>query len=88
MIEQYDSEHGYCRKLGHHLHFKYCRSESSGKPCTKILDCWFEKFDVAAFMNEYYSDWEIEQISGSVPDKTETLFDLIQKAQARNNRTS
>ena len=32
--------------LGHDLTFAYCRAPAKQLPCRKILDCWFETFDV------------------------------------------
>jgi len=87
MIEKHDTEYGYCRKLGHHLHFKYCRSEQNGEPCSKILDCWFEKFDVRAYMDKHYSKLKSETHNKTLPNKTATIYDLIQKAQARKNQS-
>ena len=83
LIEQYDKNHGYCRKLGHHLNFKYCRGENNGQACTKILDCWFEIFDVQKFMNENFPGNGIPETSGSSRPKTLTILELIQEAQSR-----
>jgi len=83
MLEQYDSEEIYCRKLGHHLDFKYCRTEKEGLPCSKILDCWFEKFPVEKFIKENYSEAEISAITASPRPKVATLFDLIEQAKKR-----
>lgn len=88
MIDKHDQEYGYCRKLGHHLHFKYCRNEQNGAPCSKILDCWFEKFDVRAYVDKHYPELEAKLLNKTIPNKTLTIYDLIQKAQARNKQTS
>ncbi len=86
MLEQYDSEQGYCRKLGHHLNFQYCRTERNGKPCIKIFDCWFEKFDIKTFMRENFTSEEIEALNSATPPKTNTLLNLIQQAKNRQKR--
>ena len=75
MIEKHDTEYGYCRKLGHHLHFKYCRSEQNGEPCGKIQDCWFEKFDVRTYMDEHYPELKAQLLKRTIPNKTATIYD-------------
>ena len=83
MNEQYDNEEIYCRRLGHHLTFKYCRTERGGGPCSKILDCWFEKLPIEEFINTNYSEAEIAAITAVPRPKVATLFDLIEKAKKR-----
>ena len=84
MDEQYDSKEIYCRKLGHHLAFKYCRTEREGFPCAKIFDCWFEKLPIEEFIRENYTDVEIAAITVSPRSKVATLFDLIEKAKEKS----
>jgi len=86
MIEQFDTEEGYCRKLGHHLNFQYCRTERNGKPCTKIYDCWFEKFDIAVFMQEHYSEADIDALNRIPSPKANTILELIWQAQEHQKR--
>lgn len=82
MKEKFDNQEGYCRKLGHHLTFKYCRSEDNGSPCRKVLDCWFEKFEVQAYIEEQFPEFKTKQTQ-SIRPKTATILDLIQQAQKR-----
>ena len=85
MIEQYDNEQGYCRKLGHHLEFKYCRSEHHGKPCPLIFDCWFERLPIGEFMRDHYKPEDVSYITQGKPQKVNTLLDLIRQAKERNS---
>ena len=87
MIEQFDTEQGYCRKLGHHLRFQYCRTEQNGKPCAKIYDCWFEKFDISTFMQEHFKESDISALNSAPVLKTNLLLELIQKARERREST-
>ena len=84
MDKQYDSAEIYCRKLGHHLAFKYCRTEREGYPCAKILDCWFEKLPIEKFVQQNYTESEIAAISAPAAPKVATLFDLIEQAKKRS----
>ena len=79
----FDDQDCYCRILGHHLRFSYCRSCQDGDPCFKILDCWFDKFDVRKFMEENYTAEEIERFLRPPKPKVQTLVTLIQQAQQR-----
>ena len=79
----FDDEDCYCRILGHRLSFSYCRSCQEGAPCFKILDCWFDKFDVRKFIEENYSAEEIERFLQPPKPKVQTLMTLIQQAQKR-----
>jgi hypothetical protein len=78
---QFDNEEIYCRRLGHHLAFRYCRTERGGVPCSKILDCWFEKLPIEEFIRSNYSEAEIEAITAAPKPKVATLFDLIEQAK-------
>jgi hypothetical protein len=81
VIDRYDELEGYCRMLGHHLSFQYCRTVADGLPCGKILDCWFEKIDAAAFVQEHYSEAERERIFAPPKPKVASLLELIENAR-------
>ena len=82
---QFDNEEIYCRKLGHHLAFKYCRTEREGFPCAKIYDCWFERLPIEEFIRDNYSETEAAAISAPAAPKVATLFDLIEQAKKRSD---
>jgi hypothetical protein len=78
-----DSREIYCRRLGHHLTFAYCRSEREGLPCRKILDCWFDKIPIGDFLRANYSPGELADLTEPAPAKAATLVELIERAQKR-----
>ncbi|MBN1534086.1 MAG: hypothetical protein JXA20_15555 [Spirochaetes bacterium] len=84
MKEQYDSESGYCRVLGHHVPFSYCRCVNEGLPCRRIRDCWFERIDVGRFIDDNYTEAEQERIFAPPPEKIASILDLIKKAKGDN----
>jgi hypothetical protein len=84
--EKFDAQKGYCPKLGHHLTFKYCRSMQDGLPCPKVSDCWFEKFDITAYLKENYTAEEIDRFLAPPKSKLVSLAELIQKAQQQNKK--
>jgi len=81
--EKHDRKKIYCRKLGHHLTFHYCRTTESAKLCPKIVDCWFDIFDVRAFLEKHCTDAEMKPLFEEPAPKVLTLIDLIEKARRR-----
>jgi hypothetical protein len=71
-----------CPRLGHQIHFSYCRFKNHGAPCFKILDCWHAYFHVEEFLKSRLSR---EQWSGLVArrpaPKVLSLIELISRAR-------
>jgi hypothetical protein len=82
-ITQHDQRELYCRRLGHHLKFWYCRQAQEGLPCRGIVGCWGEQFDVGAFLNEHFSEEQLQSVFVPPKPKMMTLVELIQQAQQR-----
>ncbi|MBI9082101.1 MAG: hypothetical protein JEZ11_00805 [Desulfobacterales bacterium] len=74
-----------CPRLGGPVAFGYCRKcGDDGKPCFKILDCWWERFDVAAVMTAQMGTAGVEELRRSRPQpKVTSLLDLIAQAKER-----
>jgi hypothetical protein len=76
-----------CPRLGHELAFGYCRQETRGKPCRLILDCWWERFDVRAFLQAHLPAEGMAQVeragAAPPPSKVLSLVDLIRQAKER-----
>jgi hypothetical protein len=83
MDKSYDSREIYCRKLGHYLTFRYCRSERDGLPCGKITDCWFDKIPIGEYLRDNYSPGELAGSIGPPPAKAATLVAMIEQARRR-----
>ncbi len=81
MIEDHDREQGYCRKLGHHLAFAYCRKVNGGLPCALARDCWFERFPVVEFLASHYTVEELARASAPAPGRLESILTAIARAQ-------
>ena len=84
MIEGYDREQGYCRKLGHHLSFGYCRRVNQGLPCALARDCWFERFPVVEFLQTHYTGEELAQATAPAAPKLATILAAVRRAQAED----
>jgi hypothetical protein len=81
MLTEFDDREGYCRRLGHHLKFQYCRTVNEGLPCHLLSDCWFDKFPVTEFVERNYSPAEREKFSQPPQPKISSLVELINKAR-------
>ena len=71
-----------CPRLGHQIHFGYCRIENQGLPCFKTLDCWYPHFEVMEHLREELSTEEWEKVFGK-PGKPKmlSLLELIEQAK-------
>ena len=81
-INHHDQRVRHCPMLGHEVPFGYCRAPGAPLPCGRILDCWWEHFDVQEFVQGHYSPQQIQSILAPRQPKVTTLVELIQKAQA------
>jgi len=71
-----------CPRLGHQIHFSYCRSENRGGPCFKTLDCWFAHFQVEDYLRDSLTPEEWERVFGNpAGTKVQTLMELIEEAK-------
>ena len=81
MITDHDKRKRRCPRLGNDVPFSYCRKPGEDIPCSKILDCWWEMFDINAFMQENYSKEILEEISKPPQMKTTSLLEMIQQVE-------
>ena len=81
-VERHDGREIYCRRLGHPIHFGYCRTTDGGTLCPKIADCWFARFDVVSFLREHHPPAEVEGLAAAPPPKVVTLLELVERARS------
>lgn len=73
-----------CPRLGHQITFSYCRSENSGLPCFKTLDCWYNHFSVEEFMRMELTPEQWEEVFGRPPKpKIISLVEMIEEAKRK-----
>ena len=83
-IEQFDNKLIYCKRLGHELNFKYCRTTDLNVLCRSIKDCWHHKIDIITFLNENYSKEDLTKLESQTPTpKMMSIFEIMKKAQER-----
>jgi hypothetical protein len=73
-----------CRRLGNPVPFSYCRIESKGDPCFKILDCWYDHFMIEDYLREELTAEQWERLFSKPPkQKVLTLIELIEEAKKK-----
>jgi hypothetical protein len=77
----HDARARHCPMLGHEVRFSYCRSPASDLPCRRVADCWFERFDVVAWLRAQFTDEQMAHILAPPADKACTLVELIERAR-------
>ena len=71
-----------CRKLGHEVSFRYCREESKGLPCFKIIDCWHDIFLIEDLLRKELTQEEWDALFERPPkSKILNLVELIEQAK-------
>jgi len=74
-----------CPRLGHEIAFAYCLTCGEvGGPCWKVADCWWEYFDVVAYLKENFPADRVAALLNARPKpKIASILELIQQAQER-----
>jgi hypothetical protein len=77
-----------CARLGHQIHFSYCRTENFGLPCPRIIHCWHPWFAVEAYLRGILTEdqWR-ETFAKPVQPKVLTLVELIEQAQKNSAKS-
>ena len=70
-----------CPRLGGTVPFRYCMAPAQPAPCFKILDCWWETFDVSAYLRSQLPGDVLEGLSQgrSRPNRLNTILELVEK---------
>lgn len=82
-VDGKDSLEQRCPRLGGPVSFKYCRTTGEGgMPCFKIMDCWWETFDIRTYLENSLSEAEFKSIlEAKPPDKIASILDLVEQAK-------
>jgi hypothetical protein len=79
MKEKYDQIELYCPKLGHHLTFKYCRSENMGIPCSRVIKCCSDKIPIQTYIHDHFSRTQVEKIFKGPVTKINSILQIVQQ---------
>ena len=76
-----------CPRLGTPVPFEYCEvCGDEQQPCFKILDCWWEHFDVVQYLKDNLTEDQFNRLIEARPKaKVASLIELIDQARNRNS---
>lgn len=88
MAERFDHLEKRCPRLGSLVPFSYCRRwDENGQLCFKLIDCWWEAFDVLSYLREHYPEEVIEKLVHEKPKpKITSLLEIIEQAKKRTGQ--
>jgi hypothetical protein len=71
--------------LGGLVAFFYCTAcDAECRPCGKIVDCWWETFDVLCYLKDTLAPEEFDRLTRAKPvSKVSQLVDIIEQSQKR-----
>ena len=74
-----------CPRLGGPVPFSYCKKGGEHQqPCFKIVDCWWETFDVVRYLKDNLPEGQFNQLMDVRPrPKIASLIELIEQAKNR-----
>jgi hypothetical protein len=87
MITEHDKLTCRCPMLGHDVPFSYCRAPGQEIPCRKIFDCWWEEFDIKAFIEGNYSGDVQKAITQPPKPKMLSLLEIIEQAGGNSQQS-
>ena len=85
VIEKHDDKWLRCPRVGGEVNFRFCRSENNMLPCRWIIGCWQAQIDIHAFLEDHYSEKELDQVFTPPKPKIESLMGLVEKAKKTKN---
>ena len=70
------------------MSFRYCRECGEGDlPCFKVIDCWWEFFDVVEFFQNALTEEQFNRLLKLKPKpKVASLVEMIDQAKKRCRR--
>lgn len=84
---QINSQKLRCPRLGSIIEFQYCLiSGEDDLPCWKILDCWWEIFDVESYLKANLPEAVFERLASARPaNKVASILEIAEQAKKRKS---
>ena len=84
-IDKYERR---CPRLGSPVTFQYCKECGDDKKlCWKVIDCWYEYFDIMTYLKENLPENELKMLIESKPKpKISSIIELIAKAKENTKK--
>jgi hypothetical protein len=78
-----------CPRLGHAVAFGYCLRCDREQPCFKVVDCWWETFDIVQYLKDHLTEEQFGRVVNARPQpKMASLLELIEQAQQRHQEAN
>ncbi len=70
-----------CPRLGGTVPFHYCMAPGEPTICFKILDCWWEVFDVTSYLKAHLPEEDLSRLleNRDRPNRMNTILELVEK---------
>ena len=76
-----------CPRLGGPIAFSYCLRSELEQPCFKIVDCWWETFDIVQYLKDHLPEDQFARLMSARPKaKISSLVAAIEQARQRVRR--
>ena len=73
-----------CPRLGGPVGFSYCMRCELEQPCAKVVDCWWETFDIVRYLEDHLPEGQLARVMNARPKpKVASLVEAIAQAQKR-----
>jgi hypothetical protein len=73
-----------CPRLGGPVGFSYCLRCELEQPCAKVVDCWWESFDIVRYLEDHLSEDQFMRVMKTRPKpKVASLVEAIAQAKKR-----
>ncbi len=73
-----------CPRLGGPVGFSYCMRCELEQPCAKVVDCWWETFDIVRYLEDHLSEDQFTRVMKARPKpKVASLVEMIAQAKKR-----
>ena len=73
-----------CPRLGGPVAFGYCLSGEPEPPCFKIVDCWWETFDIVRYLQDHLPEERFARVMNARPKpKVASLVEMAAQTKAR-----
>jgi hypothetical protein len=88
-LDHYDREmHPRCPPLGGEVPFFHCRRVNAGLPCHRVVICWADRIDIAAFLREGYTATELERMSKPPESRLEIMLGTLDRVRSGGSAAS
>jgi len=73
-----------CPRLGGPVDFSYCMRCELEQPCAKVVDCWWEMFDIVRYLQDHLPEEQFARVMNARPTpKVASLVEMVAQTKAR-----